>query len=78
MKLNKEAEESNPLYEKLKVTKNPNIEKFAEVKKKLDKEVKIYVNVLSSSRVRKPLSLSGKEVADIKAMETWKVIPYSV
>ena len=76
LKLDKEIE--NPVYEKLKVLKNPNIDKFSEVKMKLDKEVKIYVNVLQSSRVRKPLSLNGKEVVDLKAMETWKIIPYSV
>ncbi|EAR84114.2 pre-RNA processing PIH1/Nop17 protein (macronuclear) [Tetrahymena thermophila SB210] len=70
--------EEHPLYESLRVVGQDSKKKLADIKKSIDKEVKIYINVLMSNRVRAPINDQGKEIESIKQMEEWKVIPYSV
>ncbi|KAL4482782.1 hypothetical protein ABPG72_022342 [Tetrahymena utriculariae] len=70
--------EEHPLYESLRVIGQDTKKKLADIKKQIDKEVKIYINVLMSSRDRAPINEQGKEIDQIKQTEEWKVIPYSV
>ncbi|KAL4442210.1 hypothetical protein ABPG74_009228 [Tetrahymena malaccensis] len=70
--------EEHPLYESLRVVGQDSKKKLADIKKQIDKEVKIYINVLTSSRVRAPINDQGKEIDSIKQTDEWKVIPYSV
>ncbi len=67
------------MYQSLVVNAQSKSE-YAAFKSKLDKEVKIYINVLYHERVKGPLDEKGAEVpvSAATAAKEWKQVPFSV
>ncbi|EGR31529.1 hypothetical protein IMG5_107490 [Ichthyophthirius multifiliis] len=80
VKKTKKLKKIKQIKKKIKgINKQTQIPKLEEIKKKFDKEVKIYINLMASERVKAPLNENGNEIKELsKSIYQMKIIPYSV